>query len=74
LGIKTDNFGLVIWDSKSPRQFLGLSLKTKWVSVYRLYHKTNGGRSSRDTCQDLAALMTAGGACGTIAEVASEAS
>jgi hypothetical protein len=29
LDLKTDNFGLVIWASKSPRQFLGLGLKTK---------------------------------------------
>jgi hypothetical protein len=29
LGIKTDNFGLMIWASKSPRQFLVLGLKTK---------------------------------------------
>jgi hypothetical protein len=35
LGIKTDSFGLVIWSSKSPRQFLGLCLKTKWISVCR---------------------------------------
>jgi hypothetical protein len=29
LDLKTDNFGLVIWASKSPRRFLGLGLKTK---------------------------------------------
>jgi hypothetical protein len=46
LGLKTGSFGLVIWASKSPRRFLGLGLKTKWVSVYRLRHKTNGGRSA----------------------------
>jgi hypothetical protein len=28
LGLKTGSFGLVIWASKSPRRFLGLSLKT----------------------------------------------
>jgi hypothetical protein len=28
LDLKTDSFGLVIWASKSPRQFLGLGLKT----------------------------------------------
>jgi hypothetical protein len=49
LGLKTDNSGLVIWASKSPRRFLGLGLKTKWASVYRLRHKTDGGRSARDT-------------------------
>jgi hypothetical protein len=29
LGLKTDSSDLVIWASKSPRWFLGLSLKTK---------------------------------------------
>jgi hypothetical protein len=29
LGLKTDSSGLVIWGSKSARQFLGLGLKTK---------------------------------------------
>jgi hypothetical protein len=29
LGLKTGSFGLVIWDSKSPRRFLGLGIKTK---------------------------------------------
>jgi hypothetical protein len=29
LGLKTDSFGLVIFASKSPRQFLGLVFKTK---------------------------------------------
>jgi hypothetical protein len=48
LGIKTGSFGLVIWASKLPRRFLGLGLKTKWVSVCRLRHKTDGGRSVRD--------------------------
>jgi hypothetical protein len=49
LGLKTGSFGLVIWVSKSPRRFLGLSLKTKQTSVCRLRHKTDGGRSTRDT-------------------------
>jgi hypothetical protein len=48
LGLKTDSSGLVIWASKSPRQFLGLDLKTKQASVCRLHHKTNGGRSPQD--------------------------
>jgi hypothetical protein len=39
LGLKTDSSGLVIWASKSLRQFLGLGLKTKQASVYRLRHK-----------------------------------
>jgi hypothetical protein len=46
LGLKTDSFRLVIWTSKSPRWFLGLGLKTKWASVYRLCHKIDGGRSA----------------------------
>jgi hypothetical protein len=57
LGLKTGSSGLVIWASKSPRRFLGLGLKTKWASVYRLRHKTDGGRSTRDTRQDLAACL-----------------
>jgi hypothetical protein len=57
LGLKTDSSGLVIWASKSPRQFLGLGLKTKWASVCRLRHKTDGGRSARHTRRDLAACL-----------------
>jgi hypothetical protein len=57
LGIKTGNFGLVIWASKSLRRFLGLDLKTMWALVCRLRHKTNGGRSARDTRRDLAACF-----------------
>jgi hypothetical protein len=49
LGLKTDSSGLVIWASKSPRRFLGLALKTNQVLVYWLRHKTDGGRSARDT-------------------------
>jgi hypothetical protein len=45
-GLKTGSFSLVIWVSKSPRWFLGLSLKTKWASICRLCHKTVGGRSA----------------------------
>jgi hypothetical protein len=45
LGLKTDSSGLVIWASKSLRQFLGLCLKTKQASVCRLRHKIDeGGR------------------------------
>jgi hypothetical protein len=57
LGLKTSNSGLVIWASKSPQRFLGLGLKTKQASVYRLRHKTDGGRSARDTRQDLPACF-----------------
>jgi hypothetical protein len=49
LGLKTDSSGLVIWASKLPRRFLSLGLKTKWASLYRLRHKTDGGRLARDT-------------------------
>jgi hypothetical protein len=41
LGIKTGSIGLVIWDSKSPQQFLSLSHKTKRSSICRLCHKTD---------------------------------
>jgi hypothetical protein len=44
LGLKTGNFGLVIWVSKSPRWFLGLGLKIKRAWICRLRHKTDGGR------------------------------
>jgi hypothetical protein len=57
LGLKTDSSVLVIYASKSLRRFLGLSLKTKHASVYRLRHKTNGGRSARDTRRDLVACL-----------------
>jgi hypothetical protein len=49
LGLKTGSSGLVIWASKSPRRFLGLGLKTKWASVCRLRHKTDGGSSAQAT-------------------------
>jgi hypothetical protein len=39
LCLKTGSFGLVIWDSKSSRWFLGLGLKIKWASIYRLRYK-----------------------------------
>jgi hypothetical protein len=57
LGLKIGSFGLVIWASKSPRWFLSLSLKIKWCSICRLHHKTDGGRSARDTRRDLAACF-----------------
>jgi hypothetical protein len=44
LCLKTGSSALVIWVSKSPRQFLGLGLKIKQASVCRLRHKTDGGR------------------------------
>jgi hypothetical protein len=57
LSLKIGSSGLVIWASKSPRRFLGLGLKTKWASVCRLRHKTDGGSSARDTRRDLAACL-----------------
>jgi hypothetical protein len=54
LSLKTGSSGLMIWVSKSPRRFFGLVLKIKWASVYRLRHKTDGGRSAQGTPQDLA--------------------
>jgi hypothetical protein len=41
LGFKTGSCGLVIWPIKSPRQFLGLGLKTKWAMICQLRHKTD---------------------------------
>jgi hypothetical protein len=49
LDLKTVSFGLVIYASKSPRRFLSLGLKTKWVSVCRLCYKTDGGMSAWNT-------------------------
>jgi hypothetical protein len=42
LTIKIDSYDLVICAIKSLWQFLGLSLKIKQTSVYRLRHKTEG--------------------------------
>jgi hypothetical protein len=42
LGLKTGSYGLMIWASKSLRRFLGLGLKTKQATVYRLRHKNDG--------------------------------
>jgi hypothetical protein len=57
LGLKIGSSGLMIWASKSSRRFLSLWLKTKWASVCRLRHKTDGGRSVWDTRRDLAACL-----------------
>jgi hypothetical protein len=57
LGLKTGSIGLVIWASKSPRQFLGLGLKTNQALVCRLHHKIDGGRSAWDTRRDLAGCL-----------------
>jgi hypothetical protein len=57
LSLKTGGSSLVIWGSKSPRQFLDLSINTKEASVCRLHHKTDGVRSAWDTYRDLAACL-----------------
>jgi ribosomal protein L34 len=57
LGLKTGSSDLMICASKSPRQFLGLGLKTKRTTIYRLRHKTDGGRSVWDTRRDLTACF-----------------
>jgi hypothetical protein len=49
LNLKTKVDGLVIWRSKSPRQFLDLGLKSKRASACQLHHKTVRGRLARDT-------------------------
>jgi hypothetical protein len=56
-GFKTSSSGLLIWATKSPQRFLGLDLKTKQASVCRLRHKTDFGRSARDTHRDLATCL-----------------
>jgi hypothetical protein len=58
LGLKIDSYSLMIWATKSPRWFLGLSLKTKWATVYRLCHKTNRRmKMAWDTRRDLVACF-----------------
>jgi hypothetical protein len=57
LGIKTDSFGLVIWDSKSSRRIFGLCLKTKQASICRLRHKIDGEWLVQDMRRDLAACF-----------------
>jgi hypothetical protein len=46
-----------VWASKSLQRFLGLGFKTKRALVCRLHHKTNRGRSTWDTRQDIAACF-----------------
>jgi hypothetical protein len=58
LGLKIGSSGLVIWDLKLPRRFLGLDLKTKQASVCRLRHKTDRGKSAQDTRRDLATCFS----------------
>jgi hypothetical protein len=58
LCLKTDSYDLMILVSKSLRWFLGLCLKTKWATVYRLHHETNGRATTWDMYRDLAACFT----------------
>jgi hypothetical protein len=58
LCLKIGSYGLVICASKSPRQFLGLGLKTKRDLICQLHHKIDGGRTVWDTHRDLAACFT----------------
>jgi hypothetical protein len=59
LDLKTGSYGLVVWDSKSPRQFLCLGLKTMWATICRLRPKTDGRmKTAWDTRRDLAACFT----------------
>jgi hypothetical protein len=58
LGIKTCNYGVVIWASKSPRQFFGLGFKTKQATVCRVRHKTDRRAMAWNSRRDLAACFT----------------
>jgi hypothetical protein len=49
LELKIGSYDLVICASKLPRQFLGLSLKTKHNLICRLCHKNNGRATAWDT-------------------------
>jgi hypothetical protein len=40
LGLKIGSCGFMIWPTKSPGQFPGLGVNTKWTKVYQLHHKT----------------------------------
>jgi hypothetical protein len=49
LGLETSSYSLVIYASKSPRRFLGLGLKTRWMMVCWLRLKTDGRMQRRWT-------------------------
>jgi hypothetical protein len=58
LCLKTGNYGLMIWVSKSPQRFLSLCLKTKRAMVCWLRHKIDGRmKTARGTHRDLAACF-----------------
>jgi hypothetical protein len=54
LGLKTGSNSLMIYALKSPRQFLGLRLKTKQAMVCRSCYKTDGRVTVWNTRRDLA--------------------
>jgi hypothetical protein len=57
--LKTTGSGFLVWASKSPRRFLGLGLKTKKATVYRLRHKNDGRmKTARATHRDLVVCFT----------------
>jgi hypothetical protein len=59
LGSQNRQLGLVIYASKSPRQFLGLGLKTKRAIICWLRHKTDWKmKTAQGTRWDLAACFT----------------
>jgi hypothetical protein len=65
-GLKIGSYNFVIWALKSPRRFLGFSLKTKRAAVCRLHHKTDRRmKTAWGKCRDLAAwfLKTTGTIC-----------
>jgi hypothetical protein len=84
LGLKTDSSGLVIWASKSPLRFLGLSVasQNRWSEVDTGHASRSSGllhmeASLGRVCQSDMKTdkgATAGGVRGNITEVASEAS
>jgi hypothetical protein len=59
LSYKTNSFGLVIWVSKSPRQFPDFDLKPKRAMICRLHSKTDEMmKTTWGTHHDLAAYFT----------------
>jgi hypothetical protein len=57
MSLKIGSFSLMIWTLKSPQRFIGLSLKIKWASVYRLHNKTGERRLMWDMLRDLTACF-----------------
>jgi hypothetical protein len=57
LVLKTGSYGLVICASKLSRQFLGLCIKIKQATVYRLRHQTDRRATAWDMRRDLTACF-----------------